>query len=164
MEDKEFYIPCDDCEYYIAGCCSCGEETEKPCKSEASGAGLGLGTLYDINKQVIQQLPILSNKDLLEQVTNLSLSLHERYQYYMLLNKETSDYTLFNFAVKKQSCIEFRSDFIECLQNRGNVISIAPAIGEDAYEIWLKTHAYEGEEEQILCYYFFPYDIGVLEY
>ena len=118
-----------------------------------------------MNKNIIQQLPVLSVRDLSEKITDLSLSLHERYQYYMLLNKETSDYTLFNFANKSQKCIEFRNDLAECLLNRGNVVSVERAPGEDAYEIWLKTHPYDdSEEEQVLCFYFFPYDLGVLEY
>lgn len=164
MEDKEFYIPCHDCEHYQGEECVCPEDVTKPCASKAEGAGLGLGTLYDMNKNIIQQLPVLSKKDIEEKVTDLSLSLGARYQYYMLLNNEKHDYTLFNFAEKPTSCIDFRNDLIECLENRGQIASIERATGENAYEIWIKTHSYYDEETEVLCYYFFPYDIGVLEY
>lgn len=158
MEDREFYIPCDDCEYYLDKCCTCPDDTVKPCKDDFNGANIGLGTLYDVNKQILSQMPELSEKRIKEEITNLALNLAEKkYQYYALLNNEQRDYTIFNFCTKTPAALNFREDLFECLLNRGKVISIE-AKAYDSYEIWLKI----GEE--VFCYYFFPYDIGVLEY
>ena len=159
MEDKEFYIPCDDCEYYIEKCCSCPNDTEKPCKHNFSGANIGLGTLYDMNKQILKQMPTLSDKRAEEEIANLALNLAPtKYQYFMLLNNEKKDYTLFNFHNERPSTPNFRKDFFECLVNRGDILSIE-AKAFDSYEIWLKD-----DSEEVFCYYFFPYDLGVLEY
>ena len=171
MEDKEFYIPCDDCEYYLNQCCTCPDDAEKLCKGSASGAGLGLGTLYDVNKQVLMQMPKLSKNQILEKLEEISLFVFRRrpnnpdgksvFIYYMLLNNEKRDYTLFNFKNNHVNAYfnqTFKQDMFECLLNRGDVISIEETPDNLAFEIWLRT------EEEILCYYFFPYDVGVLEY
>jgi hypothetical protein len=158
--DEKMTIPCDSCDYYCSETNECilPPDVDKPCKDKTEGANIGLGTLYDMNKNIMAQMPSLSNKDITNLITNMALSLGDRYQYYMLLNNEKHDYTVFNFCGKSTTCVEFREDFKECLCNRGDVLAI-DAKDYNSYEIWLKT-----EDEEILCYYFFPYDLGVLEY
>ena len=51
----------------------------------------------------------------------------------------------------------FPSDLMECLTNRGNVVSIEPTEDKQAYEIWID----KGDEEPC-CYYFFPYDAAIV--
>jgi hypothetical protein len=158
MEEIKNTIPCDTCEYCgTEGVCNCPADIEKPCKEGFDGANLGLGTLYDLNKNILLKSSVLSEKQTKDLISNLALSLGDRYQYYMLLNNETRDYTLFNFCSKATTCIEFREDLYECLFNRGDVLAVDKK-SENTYEIWLRV------DNEVLCYYFFPYDLGVLEY
>ena len=85
-------------------------------------------------------------------------------QYYMLLNRETYNFTLFNFhSSNNHTSLNTRKLIYDelkiCLQNRGEVLSIELTEQEDAYEIWIRD-----DEQNILVYYFFPYDIGVIEW
>lgn len=160
MEEIKNSIPCETCEYYLAEVHECGfpQDQEKPCKSNTDGASLGLGTLYDLNKNIMAQMKTMSESKIKDLIADLSLSLGDRYQYYMLLNNELRDYTLFNFYSKNTSCVAFREDLYECLYNRGNILAIDKK-DNNTYEIWLRA-----DNGEILCYYFFPYDLGVLEY
>lgn len=158
-------IPCETCEYYLAETneCEIPQGQEKPCKDQGLvDANVGLGTLYDLNKQILSQLSKINIKDLKDKITTLAFDLFENNsngKYYMLLNNENKDYTLFNFSKKSATCGEFREDLLECLNNRGEVISLEKVKDQKCvYEIWLRI------EEEMYCYYFFPYDIGVLEY
>ena len=78
----------------------------------------------------------------------------------MLLCNERRDYTLFNIISNKEEdkLNELANVFVdECLQNRGNIKGIDLTENKDAIEVWLSI---EGES---YCYYFFPYNAGVVE-
>ena len=71
-------------------------------------------------------------------------------QYFMLLLKELSYYTLF---VSNNSSDESMSDvIIECLSNLGSIIDINNE-SEGAIEVWIKDN-----NEEAHIGYFFPYD------
>lgn len=119
---------------------------------------VGMGTLYDVNKQLNLNEKILTRteiKKVLREVKDYFRKHKDK--YFMLLCKEKSDYTLFNFNNKNDISLQSAiKDLQECLENRGQIISIEPD-GEYALEIWLKV------DDDTFLYYIFPYDIGVIE-
>lgn len=124
---------------------------------------INMGTLYDINKTTVIKEKPLSEKEIdekLQEIKNFCI-LHMD-QYYMLLNREKYDFTLFNLGEKLGPSIQkvsqiIKDDLKECLRNRGAVISIDLTKDKGAYEIWLKI------DNEAFVYYFFPYDEGVIE-
>lgn len=121
---------------------------------------INMGTLYDANKDIMSKQEPISPREWM----NKSKALVEfckttQNQYYMLLNRETYNFTLFNFGSKNNHTRKLIYDELKiCLQNRGEVLSIELTQQKDAYEIWIRD-----DEQNILVYYFFPYDIGVIE-
>ena len=75
----------------------------------------------------------------------------------MLLCNERKDYTIFN--LKQDNSFEEATKILldECLVNRGQVKSIELTESGDAIEIWLSI------DKESYCYYFFPYNTGVIE-
>ena len=111
-----------------------------------------LGTLYDLNKQMVKNEPKMKYKDILNK-KDMFLQYTKNINYFMLLCKEKNDYTLFNVTSYDKAFDEL----IECLQNRGNIVGFDLTKQQDAIEIWLLI---KGEA---FCYYFFNYDNGVIE-
>jgi hypothetical protein len=79
----------------------------------------------------------------------------------MLLCNERKDYTLFRFLHSLDDIIPDTqyagAELILCLKNRGDIYSIANTEDGIALEIWLSI------DDEIYCYYLFPYDEGVIE-
>lgn len=128
-----------------------------------------LGTLYDINKNIIEKnVEVLSDeqlqskKDLIVDFINQTGN-----KYYMLLCNDRKDYTLFHRNETEDGLWKdsagLTEDVIEkvlideCLPNRGKTKSIELTEDKNAFEIWISI---DGES---YCYYFFPYDLGVIE-
>jgi len=117
-------------------------------------------TLYDLNKSIIKQLPNIDKEQLEtlmnETVKNYIQTINDC-QYFMLLNKEKGDYTVFNFQDKinytEKTINKFLIEFSECLLCRGQIKSIETTEDKVALEIWINED----------CYYLFPYDEGVIE-
>ena len=123
-------------------------------KINVENSGLNLG-LYDLNKQIIAQLPILSDEELSNKKTVIN-QLHEKFnnEYYMLYGKEMSYFTLF----KLKDPSRFGDEVVECLGYLdGDVKCIDMTEPEDAIEIWVQN----GTEEPT-CLYLFPYDTGLV--
>lgn len=127
-----------------------GENGWNEIKTEGSGINMGL---YDMNKQLISQLPVLSDDELFSKKITIS-GLHAKYNndYYMLYGKEISYFTLFNIV----DATYFDADVIDCLNNVGDIKAIDFTEPEDAIEIWVET------EDGPTCLYLFPYDNGVV--
>ena len=89
-------------------------------KINVEGSSISMG-LYDMNKQIIAQLPTLTTNDLLEKLP-LVEELHNKYnnEYYMLYGKEISYFTLF----KLKQVESFPHEAIDCLQNIGPIKAI----------------------------------------
>lgn len=118
------------------------------------GAGINIG-LYDMNKQLISQLPELS-ENILRNEKDLTIStLHAKFNnvYYMLYGKEISYFTLFKINDSQY----FGNEVIECLKNIGTIKAIDFTESKDAIEIWVEN------EEGPTCLYLFPYDNGLVE-
>ena len=78
----------------------------------------------------------------------------------MLLCNDRKDYTIFNCVSDKteDKLNELANVFVdECLINRGQIKGIDLTEHKDAIEIWLSI------DDEAFCYYFFPYDLGIVE-
>ena len=121
-------------------------------KINVEGSNISMG-LYDMNKQIISQLPTLTTDDLLEKLP-LVEELHNKYnnEYYMLYGKEISYFTLF----KLKEVESFPHEAIDCLRNIGPIKAIDLTEDKDAIEAWVMA------DDEATCLYLFPYDMGVV--
>ena len=121
---------------------------------------ISLGTLYDMNKQLVSQvakplnhLELAAIQEKIEDWFNWNID-----TYAMLLCHERRDYTIFHLYEKENEnppAIAAK-ELILCLLDRGKVLSIDE--NEDkAWEIWLRIN------NQPYCYYLFKYDEAVIE-
>jgi hypothetical protein len=118
-------------------------------KMENSGFEMGL---YDMNKQIITQLPTITDLAEKEEVIN---KLHQNWgnYYYMLYGKEISYFTLFEMGAANQ----FGLTVVDCLKSIGPIKAIDLTELEDAVEIWVISN------DEPTCLYLFPYDNGVVK-
>lgn len=124
-----------------------------------------LGNLYDINKQIMDKEPELSTEETTKIKEELCSWFLEKInqKYFMILCHEERDYTLFNLdglrigSTDKEKCIIAAEDVIDCMKNRGILLSVCKQ-DDGAYEIWIK------KTEGCCAYYLFPYGAAVLEY
>lgn len=110
--------------------------------------------LYDMNKQIIEQLPTLTDfeqhiKDINAFVRNNN-SIH-----FLLYGKEISYFTLFQRSAYETE--DFGKAVIECLTNVGEIKAIDLTENADAFEIWVIY------DSQATCLYLFPYDSGIVK-
>lgn len=123
---------------------------------------ISLGTLYDVNKNLVLKNEIELTDGVLnskkEIITNFMRQMNNA--YYMLLCNERKDYTVFKMNDKDNDDLirEIVSILVdECLKNRGEIRGIDLTKDKDAIEIWLII------EDEAYCYYFFPYDAAIIE-
>ena len=116
---------------------------------DSSGINMGL---YDMNKQIIAQLPELTDLEEKEEVIH-GLHIDWGNFYYMLYGKEISYFTLFKMKEPQY----FGKEVIECLKNIGTIKAIDFTEAKDAIEIWVQI------AEEPTCLYLFPYDSGVVQ-
>jgi hypothetical protein len=116
-------------------------------------------TLYDVNKQLVSQLPDYTEEQLEEAIKTIDSYIQEfKASYYMLLNKEIGYYTILhitNCYVDEPLCC---SEALECVKDHGTIKSVART-ENDAIEIWFK----QKHTGDIYVMYFFAYDGGVIE-
>ena len=115
------------------------------------------GNLYDINKNIVAQNEtklsegiLNSKKEIIKNFINKTNN-----NYYMLLCNERKDYTVFHNNNLSMETAKILVD--ECLINRGEIRGIDITKNKDAIEIWLMI------EDEAFVYYFFPYDMGIIE-
>jgi hypothetical protein len=122
-------------------------------------AELELGNLYDINKKNMEQFKpydaILLKKKCNEVTKEIIDDLSS--QFWMLLCREKYDYTIFHL-VSIFDNEEFTEALFDCLNNRGKVLDISRKEDRN-YEIWIKRY----KDEEIVVYYLFNYQYGVIE-
>ena len=114
-------------------------------KMENSGIDLGL---YDMNKQIISQLPYLNN---FNKAMDDIMTLYNTYcnKYYMLYGKEISYFTVFKITEPQY----FGEEVLSCCSNVGHIKSMELTEAGDAIEIWIQS-----ENKEPTCLYLFPYD------
>ena len=117
------------------------------------------GTLYDMNKQVMQEAKPLTHVELgaiqpkISEWFNMIID-----TYAMLLNHDRHDYTIFHLYENQNPdppTVAAKELFI-CLTNRGEILSIDET-KDKAWEIWLRING------KPYCYYLFRYDDAVIE-
>ena len=120
-------------------------------KTENSGINMGL---YEMNKQIISQLPKLTEAELFDRDLLIN-TLHAKFnnEFYMLYGKEISYFTLFRIF----DSIRFGNEVIDCLNNVGDIKAIDFTEAQDTIEIWIQ------DEDGPTCLYLFPYDSGVVQ-
>ena len=127
---------------------------------------VSLGNLYDMNKQLMEQEPAISDAELQLAKEHLRnwISANFKQKYLMLLCHELRDYTVFNldktstwYAAQPSTIFEAANDIIECMTNRGTLLTIDEQ-GDGAWELWIRN------PEGCFAYYLFPYGEAVIEY
>ena len=125
-----------------------------------------LGNLYEVNKQLMEKEPALSNAEI--QLTKEHLrnwfTHNFKEKYFMLLCHELRDYTLFNLdktstwqIAPPTTIMSAAEDVIECMTNRGTLI-VADDQENGSWELWIRN------SEGCFAYYLFPYSTAVIEY
>lgn len=132
-------------------------------------AELSAGNLYDVNKDLVAKTdkPMKGKAltNLVEKVITPYINefLVKGTNYLMLLCNENKDYTVFNFSVTPESIPTKIKDFEDILKitlhNRGVIYSMERTEDKVAIEIWVKCDA----DDEMHCYYLFPYDTAVVE-
>lgn len=123
-------------------------------------AEMNIGTLYDLNKNLVQK----NISALKEGVLNSKKEIVKNFlrdtkdTYYMLLCHEQRDYTVFKIDTLEDSKYNGMISILidECLKNRGIIKSIELTKDKQAIEIWLMI------EEEAFVYYLFPYGEAVI--
>ena len=114
---------------------------------------VSLGTVYDVNKSLMEKEAVLSEKALNKKLSDVT-RFFSKGKYFMLLCHEQRDYTVFELTAGSKA--DIATDELKiCLQNRGNVLAI-DATPDNAFEIWIKN------KFGIYAYYLFPYDEAVI--
>ena len=129
-----------------------------------------IGTLYDVNKNLVEQnVSELTTEEMQNKKNMIVDFIHQaNNSYYMLLCNDRKDYTIFHRRLNP-TLMQFCDDLgeaeetlekiliDECLPNRGRTKSIELTENKDAIEIWISI---DGES---YCYYFFPYDTAIID-
>lgn len=121
---------------------------------------IGLGNLYDYNKNRINLVSALSKSKIEEAKTKIKIYMcNKQNKYYMLLCREKNDYTIFKTNNKPEGHLYNISVALdEIIPSRGAAIKeIEYDKTSDAYEIWVST------ENESFMYLFFPCDNFVID-
>ena len=112
-----------------------------------------MGTLYELNQQALKNVPAMKIQETTKAVTELADYIkNSGNKYFMLLNKERSDYTIFIYEEKAK---ELAEEMIGCLTDRGELLVVEKQ-DNGAYECWIRR------SELVYMYYLFPYDNAVI--
>lgn len=113
--------------------------------------------LYDMNKQIIDQLPTPTEEQIIEYKKIISdVVTASGAEYFMMLCREENYFTLFNLSSSEnESMLDIL--FNECIPNFGNLKCINITKDQSAVEIWAKVN------DEVRALYLFPYDNGVIK-
>lgn len=105
-------------------------------------AEIEMGTLYELNKQIMSQLPPQSKQQLIQNFNIIGTWFGKGLErWFMLMCKEKSDFTFLHITNEQFTKGIF--ELQDILRERGEVLAIQYVHGEDAFEIWVKNN--EGE-------------------
>lgn len=130
--------------------------------NEEKNTEIAIGTLYDLNKKLVQDNEIKLSDAILNSKKEIikNFIIDKNNYYYMLLCNERKDYTIFHWRniCNSEDAKEISTILVnECLFNRGEIRGIDLTKNKDAIEIWMSI---EGDS---YVYYFFPYDSAIIE-
>lgn len=116
------------------------------------GGGINMG-LYDMNKQIISQLPYMEDfEKAMDDIQTLYGTYHNK--YFMLYGKEISYFTVFKI-IEPQYLSE---EVLACCLNVGPIKAMDLTEAGDAVEIWVQP-----QDDEPTCLYLFPYDSGIVQ-
>lgn len=116
--------------------------------------------LYDFNKTLVKETDNpLTHPELAQAQLKLENFFETKVkQYAMLLCHDMRDYTIFHLDPISITSPHFAArEALGCCTDRGSIYSIEPTEDEMAYEIWIDI------DDNMYCYYLFPYDQAVIE-
>ena len=114
--------------------------------------------LYDMNKQIISQMPTLKNEAVDKAIGVIKQYIEETEQtFYMMLCRDLNYYTLFHI-VDYLTEPAAADEVIACASELGAIKSVERAENEGAVEIW-----FQPIDSEPVAMYLFGYDGGVIE-
>ena len=120
-------------------------------------------SLYDVNKQIMNQLPDHIGEQLQSDVILINqYDESTKAKYYMLLCKEYSYYTVFNYFNTWAGTVSSLGESVrECLDSVGTIraCDYDNVDNPTAIEIWVHTN-----EDEMHCFHLFPYDKGIVDF
>lgn len=118
---------------------------------------VGITSLYELNKQGYKDILPYNDVDFHQALTKIE-EWFEGKRYCMLLCKERSDYTVFNFCSDTPDYEEAaHSELKECLDNRGGCLDIKYDICLDGFEVWMRI------DKEVYMFYLFECGDFILE-
>ena len=121
-------------------------------------------SLYDLNRQAVNQFPIMTDEQLDKLANNFTTYSQENIdgRYYMLLCRDFNYYTIFE---KSTDTTESFSDAVLDVLKTGLICySIERTEDGEAFEIWAKIKGDAEDSNYPAVFYLFPYDRGVVYY
>ena len=116
-------------------------------------------SLYDMNKQLIAQMPEMTDSDKMIEIIN-NYKDKTNNSHYMLLCRDINYFTLFEenpFTDQER----FATLVLECIHDVGIIHDMMFTEDNSAIEIWVQPL---NEEADMLVMYLFAYDAGVVYY
>lgn len=102
-------------------------------------ADVVLGNLYELNKQVMSQLPPQS-VDIMNHNWNVIGDWFgkDKNRWFMLMCKERSDFTFLHITDNRFT--KGVTELQDVLKERGEILAIQYQHGDDAFEIWVREY------------------------
>lgn len=116
-------------------------------------------TLYDVNKQAYGQLPDMSQQDYIKAAEDVWTALDKTAQYFMLLNREKSDYTVFSISDLEENYTDMWNEILDIMENRGYAMKDIAPNDQGNIEYWVQ----DKQTKECFMYLLFSYDWGVIE-
>lgn len=121
-----------------------------------------LGNLYDFNKSFVKKNGSLTEENIQKGIEKIKEYMLSSYKYFMLLNNERHDYTVFNLSPREEGITpaavnQASKDVVDVMQNRGVIYSIDNNYSFKGIEIWVEI------DGDMFAYYLFAYDEAVIE-
>lgn len=158
--DNAIFMEQEEYEKFLEGNADSISESRNSNKSSTNNDDAPKMNLYEMNQMLISQMPIYQQEEMdkAEDLIYDWIYNGHRANYYMLLCKELSYYTLFHSI---DNCL-IEEDFIRELWDVCSYLGPIHDISvddNDAIAIWA-----EWEDAGVHCFYLFPYDKGVVEF
>ena len=119
-------------------------------------AEVEMGTLYDLNKQVMAQLPPQDENTMAHNWNVIGDWFgKDECRWFMLMCKERSDFTFIH--ITDNQFTKAIQELQEILKERGQILAIQYQHGEDAFEIWIK------KDDEVFMFMLFGADWMIVE-
>lgn len=130
-------------------------------------AEIAIGTQYEINKQGFSSGMVepMTQTEVVNGFANIGawLATEKEFKYFMLLNREAYDFTVFN--MQSTNYAKMAKEIEEVLESRGQVVFIEYLHDDECYEIWIKCNEWMKmrTNSEYVMYRFFNCNSWVIE-